>query len=110
PKISNLLNMFPAAKHDLLVISDSDIAVPQNYLASIMAAIQTPGTGAVTCCYTGAPAIPGVWARLSAMGINQHFLPDVLFAIRYGLAAPCFGSTIALNKDALAEIGGLSRF
>jgi ceramide glucosyltransferase len=44
------------------------------------------------------------------MGINQHFLPDVLFAIRYGLAAPCFGSTIALTKDVLGEIGGLSRF
>lgn len=110
PKISNLLNMISAAKHDLVVISDSDITVPQNYLATITAAIQTPGAGAVTCCYTGAPAMPGLWPRLSAMGINQHFLPDVLFAIRYGLAAPCFGSTIALSKDVLTEIGGFSRF
>ena len=108
PKISNLLNMLPAAKHDLLVISDSDIAVAPNYLAIIAAAIQTPGTGAVTCCYTGAAAIAGLWPRLSAMGINQRFLPDVLFAIRYGLASPCFGSTIALTRNVLAEIGGLS--
>ena len=110
PKISNLLNMVPAAKHDLLIISDSDIAVPPGYLAAIAAAVQMPDTGVVTCCYTGRPAIAGLWPRLSAMGINQHFLPDVLFALAHGFASPCFGSTIALNRNVLEEIGGLQAF
>ena len=110
PKISNLLNMLPAAKYDLLVISDSDILVPPNYLAVVAAAVQMPGTGVVTCCYTGRPAMKGLWPRLSAMGINQHFLPDVLFALAHGFASPCFGSTIALKRPVLDEIGGLQTF
>ncbi len=110
PKVSNLLNMFPAAKHDWLALSDSDIGVTPEYLATIAAAAQMPGTGAVTCCYTGHPAVPGIWAKLSAMGINQHFLPGVLFALAHGLAAPCFGSTIMLNRIVLSEIGGFRAF
>ena len=110
PKISNLLNTVPAAKHDLLALSDSDIGVPTNYLATVTAALQSPGVGAVTCCYTGRPAVCGLWARLSAMGINQHFLPDVLFALTHGLASPCFGSTIALDRRVLSEIGGFRAF
>ncbi len=110
PKICNLINTIPAAKHHWLAISDSDIRVAPQYLGTIMAAAQWPGTGAVTCCYTGRTSVPGLWARLSAMGINQHFLPDVLFSLAYNLAAPCFGSTIALNRRVLTEIGGLQAF
>jgi ceramide glucosyltransferase len=110
PKIGNLLHMLPAAKHDLIVISDSDIGVPRNYLAVVTAALQTSGTGAVTCSYTGVAAVPGIWAKLSVMGINQHFLPDTLFALQHRLASPCFGSTIALTRKVLAEIGGLLPF
>src|ERR1700709_1562851 len=32
-KVSNLINMLPAARHDTLVLSDSDIAVGPNWLA-----------------------------------------------------------------------------
>lgn len=110
PKISNLLNMLPSAKHDLLVISDSDIAVPPHYLACIASTAHLPRAGVVTCCYTGLPAMSGVWPRLSAMGINQHFLPNVMFAFVHGLDFPCFGSTIALNRTVLDEIGGLQPF
>jgi ceramide glucosyltransferase len=110
PKVSNLLNMLPAAKHDWLALSDSDIGVGREYLATITAAAQMPGTGAVTCCYIGRPAVPGIWAKLSAMGINQHFLPGVLFALAHGLATPCFGSTIMLNRTVLSEIGGFRAF
>ncbi len=44
------------------------------------------------------------------MGINQHFLPNTLFALAHDLAVPCFGSTIALTRSVLGEIGGLGRF
>jgi ceramide glucosyltransferase len=37
-------------------------------------------------------------------------LPNVLVGIRTGLATPCFGSTIALSRERLAEIGGLEAF
>ena len=34
-KIGNLINMLPAARHDLLVIADSDVHAPPDYLAGI---------------------------------------------------------------------------
>jgi ceramide glucosyltransferase len=47
---------------------------------------------------------------MSAMGIDYQFLPAVLYGVGIGLAAPCFGSTIAVRKSVLAEIGGFAAF
>jgi ceramide glucosyltransferase len=44
------------------------------------------------------------------MGIDYQFLPSVLYGVGIGLAAPCFGSTIAVRKSVLAEIGGFAAF
>lgn len=108
-KVSNLGNMLPLAAHDLLVISDSDIEVGPDYLAGIIARLQRPGTGAVTCLYHGV-AGPGTWSRMAALAINAHFLPNAITAIQFGLAKPCFGSTIVLRRDTLARIGGFPAF
>jgi ceramide glucosyltransferase len=105
-KVSNLINMAAEARHDILVISDSDIVVDANYLKSVAVGLQHPGVGLVTCLYRGVAA-KGVWAKLSAAAIDYHFLPSVLVGLLFGLATPCFGSTIAIRKQTLAEIGGL---
>jgi ceramide glucosyltransferase len=113
-KISNLVNMAAEASHDVLVISDSDIVVDPGYLKSVMASLQQPGVGLVTCLYRGIAAQDAgqgagraLWARLAAAAIDYHFLPSVLVGLLLGLAAPCFGSTIAIRKEMLAGIGGL---
>jgi ceramide glucosyltransferase len=108
-KISNLINMLPAASQDVVVISDSDIGVDPHYVASLIAELQEPGVGAVTCAYHGIPA-GGIWAQLSAMSINLQFLPNVIAAVSLNAAHPCLGATIALNREALAQIGGFRRF
>lgn len=105
PKIANLIGMLPSAKYDVLVLSDSDIKVPANYLRKVISALDTPDVGAVTCLYSGR-AVGNLWSSLSAMGINYQFLPGAAFTIATGLLAPCFGSTIALKKSVLQEIGG----
>jgi ceramide glucosyltransferase len=104
-KVSNLINMLCEAQHEVLVISDSDIVVDLNYLKGIAASIEKPGVGLVTCLYRGAAAA-GLWSRLTAAAIDYHFLPNVLVGLKLGLAAPCFGSTIALRRKTLAMIGG----
>ena len=109
PKVANLVTMFPHAKHDILVHSDSDIGVPARYLRNVVGALDQPGIGAVTCCYTGR-ASPRFWSRMSAMGIDYQFLPAVVYGVGIGLATPCFGSTIGLRKSVLAEIGGFAAF
>jgi ceramide glucosyltransferase len=105
-KVSNLVNMQPAARHETIVIADSDIAVPSNYLTNIAANLGEPGVGLVTCLYRGVGAT-GIWSRLAAAGIDYHFLPNVLVGLKLGLATPCFGSTIALTRTTLAKLGGL---
>lgn len=108
-KISNVSNMAALARHDVLVLSDSDIEVGPDYLAAVAGELQKPGVGAVTCLYHGSGEV-GLWSRLSALAINTHFLPNVITALSCHLARPCFGSTIALRRETLAEIGGFRAY
>jgi ceramide glucosyltransferase len=108
-KVSNLVNMAPRIRHELIVLADSDMRVEPDYLSRVIAALDRPGIGAVTCLYYGL-AITGTWASLGALLINAHFLPSVVVGLAFGRARPCFGSTIALRREALAEIGGFKPF
>jgi ceramide glucosyltransferase len=109
PKIANILNVFPAAKHDVIILSDSDMRVASDYALNVVAALQQPGVGLVTCLYRGC-ALTGFWSRMGAAAVDQHFLPSVLVGVAFGLAKPCFGSTIALRRDTLKRIGGFEAF
>jgi ceramide glucosyltransferase len=111
-KVSNLINMLPAARYDTLVLSDSDIAVGPCWLSQVITALNRPGVGIVTCLYTGEPAEDGhrLWSSLAAMGTSYTFLPNALLGNSLGLAAPCFGSTIALKRQTLEEVGGFRAF
>lgn len=104
-KVSNLVNMWPAAAHDLVVLSDSDMAVPPRYLAVLAGALARPGVGAATCLYRGRGDAGG-WSRLAAAEVSYGFLPTVLVGLALGLARPCMGSTIALRRATLERIGG----
>jgi len=106
-KVANLQNMLPAARHELIVIADSDMRVSPGYLAAVTAPLLDPATGLVTCLYRGVPA-GGVWSRLAALHINHGFLPQVLVAEGLGASGGCFGATIALRRDTLAAIGGFA--
>ncbi len=108
-KVSNLVNMTPRIRHDGVVLADSDMRVDPDYLCRVIAALAQPGIGAVTCLYYGV-AVTGIWARLCALVINAQFLPSVVVGLALGLARPCFGSTLALRRATLAEIGGFKAF
>jgi len=108
-KVSNLVNMAPRIRHDVVVLADSDMRVERDYLSRVTAALDEPGVGAVTCLYYGVP-VAGMWSSLSALAINAHFLPGVVFGSALGLARPCFGSTLALRRQTLGEIGGFIAF
>lgn len=108
-KVSNLVNLAERARHDVIVLADSDMLVPPDYLDRVVGALAAPGVGAVTCLYRGL-AIPGVWSRLAVQWIDHHFLPSVVVGLAFGLAKPCFGSTIALTRATLERIGGFMAF
>ena len=105
-KISNLINMLPEARHDVLVVADSDMHVAPDYLQSLVAALGEPGTGLVTTLYSGLPANATVAGRLGAAQINHSFLPGALMARSLG-REDCLGATMALTRATLERVGGL---
>lgn len=107
-KISNVANAFEHAKYDLLVIADSDMRVGADYLSTVATCFADPKTGAATCLYRGTTT-GGLPAALSAMFINEWFLPSVLVALRFQRLHFCFGATMALHRHVLDEIGGFPR-
>lgn len=106
PKIGNLINMLPLAKHDVLVIADSDLHVAPDWLKRVAAALQVPGTGLVCTLYAGMPATGALAERLAATQITHTFLPGALLARALG-RQDCLGATMALRQETLAAIGGL---
>ncbi len=106
-KVSNLINMYPAAKHDLIVIADSDIHAEPGYLDQLVAALEAPGVGLVTTLYTGLRSNESLVARLGAAGINHGFLPGNLMARWLG-RQDCLGATMALRRETLERVGGFA--
>ncbi|HWG78158.1 MAG TPA: bacteriohopanetetrol glucosamine biosynthesis glycosyltransferase HpnI [Stellaceae bacterium] len=106
-KVANLQNMLPKARHDVIVIADSDMQVRPDYLADVTAPLADPATGLVTCLYRGVSA-GGLWSQLACLNINHGFLPQALVAAALGERNGCFGATIALRRDTLDAVGGLA--
>ena len=105
-KIGNLINMLPSARHDVLLIADSDMHVAPDYLRRVVAAMR-PGVGLVTSLYTGLAAAPSLPGQLGAAYINHTFLPGALLARWLG-RQDCLGATMALTRDTLERVGGLA--
>jgi ceramide glucosyltransferase len=106
-KVSNLLQMLPEARHSYLVINDSDIGVPSDYLRQVIGPMEDRSIGIVTCLYRGIPA-PGIGSRLESLTIECDFTPGVLLAKRLEKGIRfAMGSTMALHRDVLESIGGL---
>lgn len=106
-KISNLINMYPYAKHDVIVLADSDIHAAPDYLSQLVATLDRPGVGLVTTLYAGIGASSTLAARLGMSQINHSFLPGALLARGLG-RQDCLGATMALARSTLEGIGGLS--
>ena len=104
-KVCNLANMMVAAKHEVLVIADSDMRVEPHYLDAVVAPLLEPGVGLVTCLYKGRPE-RGLASGLGAAFINYGLLPSVLVARLFGPDPGCYGATMALRRSTLTEIGG----
>ncbi len=106
-KVSNLAQMLSQAKYEHIIINDSDILVPRDYLQRVLAPLAQPGVGMVTALYRGL-AGKTLGSKLEALGLSTDFTGGVLVArameggIRFGL-----GATIATTKTVLHGIGGL---
>ncbi len=121
-KVSVLVQLATHARHDFLLINDSDITVSPHYLERVMGCFAPPPeasgkahrpesqseVGLVTALYRG-KAHGTLASRLESLGIATDFQAGVLLSkmieggMHFGL-----GSTLAVSRAALDKIGGLA--
>ncbi len=134
-KVSALVQLALHARHDFLLINDSDITVSPHYLERVMACFASPRAkapvdsaeldaraaeartvqgaatqapvGLVTALYRGR-AHGTLASRLEALGIAAEFMGSVLLSkwIERGLHYG-LGSTLAVRREALERTGAL---
>jgi ceramide glucosyltransferase len=103
-KVAVLTELARQARHPLLLVNDSDIRVEPDYLRRVVAPLEDPETGVVTCLYRArAERWPGRW---EAIGIATEFAPSVLVAPLVGVAGFALGSTMVFRAAQLERIGG----
>ena len=108
-KVNNLLGGLEFARHDVLVISDSDIRLRPDYLSAIVAPLADPEVGGVCTLFKNAGA-ERIFERLELLSINAEFIPSVLFAEVTGASGFCLGPSVATRRSTLRQLGGLESF
>ncbi len=104
-KVSNLNNMLAQAAHEHLIVVDSDIRVTPDYLQRVIAPMQQPRVGMVTCLYRGANATTFA-ALLENIGIAATFGPEVMSSRALEGIKFALGSTVVTRRAILDQIGG----
>jgi ceramide glucosyltransferase len=105
-KINNLLGALPYARHDILVISDSDVRLEPDYLKNIIAPLADPRVGFVCTLYKATSA-DRWYEKMELLTLNADFIPSVVFAYVSGASKFCLGSSVAFRRGSLKEMGGL---
>jgi len=108
-KINNLLGALLYARHDILVISDSDVNLRPDYLKTIIAPLADPEVGCVCTLYKAICA-DRWFEKMELLTFNADFIPSVVFAHVSGASNFCLGCSIAIHSSMLEEIGGLETF
>ena len=105
-KVNNLCQLVQEAKHELIVMSDSDVRVERDYLRNVVAPFSDPRVGVVTALYRGISG-RGLVSALDDLGMYTDSAPAALVARKVeGKMRFAFGWTMATTKKVLSEIGG----
>ena len=106
PKIENLAAMYPRRKHELLLISDSNVRVRPEYLRETVAYLDDPNVGIVTNVFAGVGERK-FGAILENLQLNGFIAANLCGA--FVLRITCVvGKSMLMPVRALEAIGGLS--
>lgn len=107
-KVAKLARLVEEASYEHLVISDSDVRVEPDYLSNLIAPLEDPKVGAVTCFYV--PWSETGWVqRLQDTGMLSDFYPGILVAKQLDGVKFALGTTISTTRHHLQEFGGYPR-
>ncbi len=104
PKLNNVLKGWNAARHDWIVLADSNVLMPPDYLLMLLAAWRAD-TGLVASPPAGSQP-EGIWAELECAFLNTYqgrwqYLAD---ALGFGFAQ---GKTMLWRRADLERAGGI---
>lgn len=105
-KINNMAGGLPHARYEVIVISDSDVKLPPDYLQAIVKPLANPAIGFV-CTPFKAVHAERWFERLELLSLNADFMPSVAFAYETGASLFCLGASIALRRETIEQIGGI---
>lgn len=108
-KVAKLARLVSEASHEVVVISDSDVRVPPDYLRTVVAPLARPKVGAVTCFYV--PTLETGHKTtfvqdLQSTGMLADFYAGILVAWQVDGMKFALGPTIATTRNRLAGFGG----
>lgn len=106
PKMNNLVKGWRSAHHDWIVIADSNVLMPADYLQRLFAR-WTPGTGLV-CSPPIGSAPQGFAAELECAWLNSFQARWQLLADTAGFGF-AQGKSMLLNRQVMARAGGFER-
>ncbi len=104
-KVSSLALMQSAARHDIFIISDSDVRVARSYIREVVAPFAEEKVGVVTCLYRGL-ADHGLWSKLEASGMSVEMTAGVLTANLLEGMKFALGPTMAVRRRSVQAMGG----
>lgn len=106
-KVQNMIGGLTVARHDLIVIADSDVRVSRDYLAGMVTPFADKSMGYVCSPYVIVETRTTA-EHLEALTFNAEFVPQVIFSW-WSKAAPfCLGASMALRQSDLQRVGGMA--
>lgn len=104
PKVNNLLRSYELARFDWVLVSDSNVRVPRDYLRRMAAHIDS-GVGIVTSAVLGTGA-RGIGGEIEAVFLNSFYSRGMILASWLG--HPCVvGKSMLFQKSEANRFGGI---
>jgi ceramide glucosyltransferase len=110
PKVTNLASLFKHARHELLLISDSNVRPERGYLRALAAEMEDPAVGLVSSVLGGVGAT-NFGARLENLQWNSFVASAVSGAAMFShfTRQPIVvGKSMLFRKSDLERLGGLA--
>lgn len=104
PKVNNMIKSYDQAKHDWILISDSNVRVEKNYVKRLVAHLD-PSVGMVTAAVAGRNS-EGLGGALESVYLNTFYARGMIITDRLG--HPCvIGKSMLFRRSVAARFGGI---
>jgi len=107
PKVAQLVQLADESSGDIIVVSDSNVRVPHDYIRDVISPLADPQCGLVTSLITGSGE-EMIGAALDNLQLAAAVAPSVVLST---LSVPAtVGKSMALRRRDLDRLGGFASF